>query len=573
MIRLKFNNAESRDAFATRFKLDSKVDTTELDIDWHLLQFAKVDDNCVDYDDLEDSQEQEFVVKGDPTKFAALATVVQDLGGGFYHVKSTDGTLLGDFVDSIEHTSSAVKLLGSLETMDAAPIANLDPTTSENQWARLRVISKYRPLAKSFGIHDVTYNSTPELIIMDSGINFDHPEFDYPELQKENFFTLPDFNGEYGDDVGHGTAVASCAVGKNLGVASHVKLVNVKIGNANRHATLIELGSAIDAILTRVTSAPTVTRIVNMSWCVARSAWLDSKVQSLLDAGVTVICAAGNNGISVEDVSPAGIDNVITVGSIDKFDIPSGYNNISPTDANITTGHGLSLDIFAPGEHIITAWYKGGYIDDCGTSFSAPYVAGVAAVIASLYKSIVPYNQLKELVLSTATSDALLFEDNRFSENQNRLVYLPIADINVNQKTNNVSSYLGYLSEDIQTLEVNIKTIMSMGQYQNWFSENPTYKLKFLDSEQESKYSSHIVLDSEGKLTITYPNFDMPESTKFVIVEFVLEVEIGQLKMVSPTIFFYDTNRNYKASLETDIGYALTQTNSVSFYAASFSIK
>jgi len=576
MIRLKFANTESRDAFAGRFKLDSKIDADQLDIGWHLLQFAKLDENCVDYDEVAvvtaspgANSEQEFIVKGDPAKFAGHATVVKDMGGGFYHVKSTDGTMLGDFVDSIEHTSAPVTYLATdcyIDEMNTADFTD-DITSKDAQWARIRVASRYRPLATAFDTHELIYKSKPELIVMDSGINFDHPEFNYPELEKEDFYTLPAFNGNFRDDIGHGTAVASCAVGKNLGVAFSAKLVNVKVGGASHNATLIELGSALDAILDRVTKNPTVTRVVNMSWGIARSSWLDSKVQSLLDAGVTVVCAAGNQGISVEDISPAGIDNVITVGSIDKFDIPSGFNNISPSDAGVTTGHGLSLDIFAPGENLILAKATGGYSIGSGTSFAAPYVSGVAISFASLYSTMVPYSQLKDAVLSTATADAILFEDDRFSENQNKLAHLLCSDKNINQKQNNLLSYLGFLSDDNQNMIFNVKSSLDTDSISEIFNEPIKYSVKLLD-ESQSKYLPFITMKDNGECDIKYPRFDMPEETKLVMVQFVIEAETSVMKLTSPVIFFYDTNYNYKTTAESDITLALTNVNSISFYLA-----
>ena len=108
MLRVTFADTASRDAFAERFKIDVKVGDVQLDIDWHFLQFAKLDDKALDYDELavltaspEANSEREFVVKGDPATFGSHATVVRDLGGSFYLFKSTDGTMLGDHVDSI----------------------------------------------------------------------------------------------------------------------------------------------------------------------------------------------------------------------------------------------------------------------------------------------------------------------------------------------------------------------------------------------------------------------------------------------------------------------------------------
>jgi hypothetical protein len=582
MIRLKFNDTQSRDAFADRFKLDNKVDTAELDVGWHLLQFAKLDTNCIDYNEVAvltaapgANAEQEFIVKGDPVKFNGHATIVQHMGGGFYLVKSTDGTLLGDFVDSIEHTSAPVTYLATdcyIDEMNTVP-TTLDPASTDAQWARLRVISKYRPLAKTFGIHDLTYQSKPELIVMDSGINFSHPEFDYPELEKEDFYTLPAFNGNFADDVGHGTAVASCAVGKNLGVASHVKLVNVKVGGQAHNATLLEIGSAIDAILSRITANPTVTRVVNMSWGIARSSWLDSKVQSLLDAGVTVVCAAGNQGISVEDISPAGLDSVITVGSIDKYDIPSGFNNISPSDAGVTTGHGLSLDIFAPGENVVIASYQGGYHIGSGTSFAAPCVAGIAVAMASLYSNLIPYSDLINILLDAATPDALLFEDDRFSENQNKLAFFPMSDSNINQKTTGVISYLGALKDDTTSIVADINSAFNIVDINKLFGSSVELSIKFDDPAQAEKYSPYVSIDANGIVTINYPRFEMPEDTKLVMVQFVVEATSTQVKATTAKLFFYDTNYNFKDTLESDITLALTDTNSISFYGFWGNIK
>jgi len=579
MIRLKFNSTEARDSFAERFKLESKVDTIELDIDWHLLQFAKVDSNCLDYDDLDaaNNVQHEFIVKGDPEKFKHVSgtTVKQDLGKGFYLVSSSEGTLLGDFVDSIEHTSAPVTYLATdcyIDEMNTEPLNDgpTSPLNGDAQWARLRIISKYRPLATSFNTHEIKYQSKPELIIMDSGINFDHPEFDYPGFEYEDFYSIPSLNGAFRDDVGHGTAVASCAVGKNLGVSFNQKVVNIKIGGKGHNATVYEIGMCIDAILERVLDNPTITRVVNMSWGVARSAWLDSKVESLLDAGITVVCAAGNQGISVEDISPAGINDVITVAAVDRYDIPAGFNNISPSDAGVTTGHGLSLDLFAPGEGLVIASAKtNGYEIGSGTSFAAPYVSGAAVGMASIYKTMVPYSTLKSLIMDSATPDAILFEDDKFSENQNKLVYYPLSDPNTNQKNQNLLSYLGYVSDSVKTIQFNLISLLPVNDLNKILNEVPVLHLKFKNTEIEEKYKPFIttVENQLGMVEITYPRFEMPEETKLVMVEFTIVAEFSNISMETPTLFFYDTNYNYHTTIQGDITLALTETNSVSFYA------
>jgi hypothetical protein len=579
MLRVTFIDEASRDAFADRFKITSKVDSSQLDIDWHYLQFAKLDAKALDYTEVAvlqsgagAAQEREFIVKGNPSTFGAHATVVQDLGKGFYLVKSSDGLTLGDHVDSIEHNSSPVKFVAVSKPDGVLGVATT--LGADSDWARIRLASRFRPLVSSFSKHDIKYKSKPELIVMDSGIDFSHSEFQ--GLETENFYTLPQFNGDFSDDVGHGTAVASLACGKNLGVASNVKLVNCKIGSASYTAKLIDLGLAIDAIVARASANLAVTRIVNMSWGIPRSSWLDDKIQGLLDMGITVICAAGNDGISVEDISPAGMDNVITVGSVDKYDIPSGFNNISPSDAGVTTGHGLSLDLFAPGEGVTTADRSGAnsYIIVSGTSMSAPLVAGIAAELASLQTSMVPFSTVKNQLLSTATKDALLFEDDRFSSNQNNLAYLVTCDPSVDIKDDGKSLYLGTHGENAQIV-ANLNSTVTISSFKLLYPDDQiTWSLVWEDAALEAKYASYINLDPvTGILTMNRPEIELPEDTKLEMVSFKGQATSDKFVAKTTNMFFFNANPAYRDTMsQADVTLALTDTNSISFYSTWYLI-
>lgn len=580
MIRLTFKDTESRDIFANRFKLTNKIDDVHLDIGWHLLQFAKADPNVLDYEQvlllqgkISDVVPQQFIVKGNPAVFDNyVIDIIADLGGGFYHVLCQDGTILADHVDYIEHTSGSVNFLENVSTVnnlngiDAE--ANL-PFTSQGQWARIRVSSRYRPLATTFKIHDTNYLSKPELYIIDSGIDHGNPEFQYDQLEIVDFYSLPVFAGNFNDDIGHGTAVASMAVGKNLGVCSYAKLMVVKIAGLvngeNRSASLLELGQAIDAINAEISQNPNITRVVNISWGVARSAWLDSKIQGLLDAGALVVCAAGNNGIDVENISPAGMDDVITVGSIDQYDIPSGFNNISPGDSGLTTGYGLSLDIFAPGEDVVVA-SPTGYKISSGTSFSAPLVSGSAVSLGSLQSSVIPYNILKTAILDTATKYALLFEDERFSDNQNSLVYLITADPNADYYDDNVVMYLGSNLPIIADLNSSLDAVTWNIVYPD---NNLVWSLGWLDETTKNEYENCVTIDPvTGIVTITEPTVALSENTKLKSVEFygIATSANGSIKMRTPVLLFFQTNPAYTDTIDSDITLALTEINSISFF-------
>lgn len=573
-IKITFGSEEHRNAFATRWGLEVPQESgADLHAPWHLLHHAKAEDTAQNIEQLNLEDSHDFVVQGDRNVIEGVATITRELDDGWFVVNTANGVELSSLVNSIEVVDVPVTLLSNVITLSNAEgePTTLDPTSAEAQWPRIRTISQYRPLLPSYTIHELTYSSVPELYIVDSGINFDHGEFSHPNLETEDFYTLDVFDGYYGDDIGHGTAVASMAVGKNLGIAQSVKLVNIKIGGMlegeERIATLLELGDAIDAILARAVADPTKTRVVNLSWAVVRSSWLDSKIKNLLDAGVTVVAAAGNFGISVDDITPAGIREVITVGAIDKYDIPAGFNNISPSDSGLTTGDGLSLDLFAPGEGIVVADATDPtkYKLASGTSLSAPLVAGVAVEIASLNAGAVLEPSLKNIIIDTATEDALLFEDDRFLENQNRLLHFIAGDPAGQYKVSGSVSYLGIHGED----DVIIGDLNSALTVDNILATFPddlfTYSV-VIDPDC-LEYQPFISCDSQtGVFTIQKPTVEFDPEVKLKMVKFTGVAESAKVKMTTNTIFFFDVNPAYEDDIESDITLALTEVDSISFF-------
>ncbi len=92
--------------------------------------------------------------------------------------------------------------------------------------------------------------------------------------------------------------------------------------------------------------------------------------------GVMVIAAAGNNG-SPNVLYPAAYDSVIAVGAVDRNLQRSSFSN-----------YGAGIDLWGPGRDILATDTDGGYRLMSGTSFAAPYVAGVAALERGLGGSL-----------------------------------------------------------------------------------------------------------------------------------------------------------------------------------------
>jgi hypothetical protein len=584
-IRVTFDSDASAIAFADKWKISAPAGNS-LDIDWHLAEDAVKDATTSSHEQL-DASEHEFIVQGDRATLEEHGTVVADLGDGFFKMSSTNGVALASAADSIDDaTGEAEFLASSISSMDPTA-TELDPTSAEGQWARIRVASTYRPLAPAYTMHDAVYLSKPELYLMDTGVESSHAEFQGTDLEIDTFWSLPGI-WEAGDQKGHGTGVASMAVGKNLGITTNVKLRNIKIaGNKTdadgnlidpgqpKSATVAELGDALDALLAHVLADANKTRILNCSWGVTRSAYLDAKFQALMDAGVTLVSAAGNSGIDVSLVTPAGITESLTIGATDKFDIPAGFNNIAPSDSGVATAAGLELDMFAPGDEVMTAHVVGAgeiagqYGINSGTSYAAPLVSGIACVIGSMTDGLVAIDTMKSQIVDTGTKNALLFEDSTFTELQNNLAYVFTTDPLGSYKSSDMVSYLGVMNDDPIVADLNSNLGLTM-----WTDMYPTdtftYTLEYPDSAVEAKYSPYITVDSAtGIVTIVQAPRDvvvLPDDVKLDEIEFIGVATNSKVAVRSNKLFLFNSNPTHADTVNDDVTLALTDVNSISFF-------
>ncbi len=90
-------------------------------------------------------------------------------------------------------------------------------------------------------------------------------------------------------------------------------------------------------------------------------------------ANVVVVAAAGNRGAAIADY-PAASPRTIAVGASDVGDHPAPF-----------TSYGSFVDLAAPGVGIRSAYPGGQYRLWSGTSMSAPFVSGTAALLLSLH--------------------------------------------------------------------------------------------------------------------------------------------------------------------------------------------
>jgi hypothetical protein len=134
-----------------------------------------------------------------------------------------------------------------------------------------------------------------------------------------------------------------------------------------------------------------------MSLRIPASGALDTAVRNSVASGVSYAVAAGNDNADACAYSPARVAEVLTVGATRPDDSRASFSNKGPC-----------LDLFAPGEVVLSAWHTSdtAFAYNAGTSMSSPHVAGVAALYLGDNPGASP-NAVANGILSTATSGRL----------------------------------------------------------------------------------------------------------------------------------------------------------------------
>ena len=160
-----------------------------------------------------------------------------------------------------------------------------------------------------------------------------------------------------------------------VGVAPGVLIMDVRFLNSSNQFLTSDWATFAEAIDYAVDNG---ADIINLSvYANGRPpSALERAVQRAVSRGVLIVGISGNTG-EEGVLYPAKYDDVLAVGATTRDDLAAGFSSYGP-----------ELFVCAPGERIVSFVPGGGTSTRSGTSFAAPHVSGILALILSVHPGI-----------------------------------------------------------------------------------------------------------------------------------------------------------------------------------------
>jgi MYXO-CTERM domain-containing protein len=264
--------------------------------------------------------------------------------------------------------------------------------------------------------------------VLDTGIVTTHPDLMSSIVAQHCFtqFDCPPLRSAEGtsaeDDHGHGSNVAGIITSDGVvapkGFAPGAEIVAVKVDDANDAGRISDWVSGLDWVYENLPMLK--VRVMNLSICSTQlyadgaacdrgEPALAQAVKNLVDAGVTIFAASGNQGSPSTMSAPACNTGAIAVGAV--YDSAVGHQPPNATTYAARWGSGFAncgddttafdqitcftnsnarLDLVAPGAPMLSDSLNGRTETYWGTSQASPAAAGVAALMLECDPALTP---------------------------------------------------------------------------------------------------------------------------------------------------------------------------------------
>ncbi|KAK1854002.1 alkaline serine protease alp1 [Colletotrichum chrysophilum] len=246
--------------------------------------------------------------------------------------------------------------------------------------------------------HDENGGEGTFAYVIDTGVWIDNPDFEgRAELGYTVFADIP-----FEDSTGHGTHVAGTIASKTWGVAKKARVIAIKVIAPGRQGVMSDFMDGFSWAVNNITSIPgrAAVSVINMSLgesYVTANLAFDSLVHAASEHGILSVVSAGNAGVDVNRVSPAGVVSAITVAA-------SAANNTVLSYSNF----GSKVDLYAPGVDVYSLSLEVGKdVALTGTSMASPHVSGLVLYLKSLEAGLDSVETVTARILELAKPDVI----------------------------------------------------------------------------------------------------------------------------------------------------------------------
>lgn len=307
---------------------------------------------------------------------------------GFLYVSVPETLDVVEYADKLKQSDDyeIVEFLGECKCLFSPNDSNIS-----SQWHINRI-----KLNDAWNL--TTGNPSIKVAVIDTGVDAGHFDLGYGNDSYSHVSTTLGYDytnfGSYHTPVFyHGTFVAGILGAKTnnfIGVAgvsggnytSGVTIIPYCMGNSASFYTAYNANAILDAVDKGVD-------VINISMSMPTTSDVISALEYAYFHNINIVCSAGNSN-TYGIVFPASNQYTIAVGATGKNDMRCVFSNYGP-----------GIDLVAPGDTIYSTTLGNGYISGSGTSFSAPQVSGVIALMLSVNPNLLP-GEIRSILRRTA---------------------------------------------------------------------------------------------------------------------------------------------------------------------------
>jgi hypothetical protein len=231
--------------------------------------------------------------------------------------------------------------------------------------------------------HTLAHGANVTVAVIDSGVDVKHPE-----LANAIAGSFDALGSKEGPHV-HGTGIAGAIVShaRLMGSAPAARILAIRAFAATPdggESTSFVILKALDY------AAAHGAQIVNMSFAGPNDPLIERGISAAVARGIVMVAAAGNAGAKSPPLYPAANRSVIAVGATDAQDRLFAASN-----------RGGHIAVSAPGVDIFLPAPDEKYQMASGTSFSAAYISGLAALLLERNPALKP-DEVRAILMKTA---------------------------------------------------------------------------------------------------------------------------------------------------------------------------